>query len=161
MTFFLNTTSDAISGLKSVSGVWNKFMPLMRLYQTATLKPLVDLDATWSDITSTQVSADLGLVVSGTKTGQLLMWDINSGALVNTIKAHDNAIMDLQVQNAKLVTASLDGRVRFWDALAYAQFNVDFTSKNDGFFQSKIINQINTFLIIFFIFFGWTTDISH
>ncbi|MBT7442970.1 MAG: hypothetical protein HN790_03280 [Methylococcales bacterium] len=117
-----------ISGLKSVSGVWNKFMPLMRLYQTATLKPLVDLDATWSDITSTQVSADLGLVVSGTKTGQLLMWDINSGALVNTIKAHDNAIMDLQVQNAKLVTASLDGRVRFWDALAYAQFNVDFTS---------------------------------
>ncbi|KAK9375039.1 quinon protein alcohol dehydrogenase-like superfamily [Lipomyces chichibuensis] len=65
---------------------------------------------------STFLPGDSILVV-GTKSGQIEMFDVASSALLDTIDAHDGALWSLQVSpdGKSLVTGSADKSVKFWN----------------------------------------------
>ena len=56
-------------------------------------------------------------VVAGTKAGDLELFDLSSGSMIEKVKAHDGSIWSLQVKPDKtgLVTGSQDKKVKFWD----------------------------------------------
>ena len=59
----------------------------------------------------------LSKVAVGTKSGDILIYDIASSALVETIKAHTGTVWSLHVRadgNA-LASGSADKEVKFWD----------------------------------------------
>ncbi|KAG8932945.1 hypothetical protein FRC02_000296 [Tulasnella sp. 418] len=67
-------------------------------------------------ICSTFLPGDRHIAV-GTKSGELLIFDISSSTLIDTIKAHDGAIysIDLRPNKTGLATGSADKEVKFWD----------------------------------------------
>lgn len=56
-------------------------------------------------------------IVAGTKTGDLELFDLASGSLLDTYKAHEGPVWSLQIRPDKtgLVTGSQDKDVKFWD----------------------------------------------
>jgi U3 small nucleolar RNA-associated protein 12 len=56
-------------------------------------------------------------VVAGTKNGDLELFDLSSGSMILSVKAHDGAIWSLSIKPDKtgLVTGSQDKKVKFWD----------------------------------------------
>ena len=56
-------------------------------------------------------------VALGTKSGEILIYDIAASALVDTIKAHDGAVWSLHVRadGQAMVTGSADKDVKFWE----------------------------------------------
>lgn len=56
-------------------------------------------------------------VVVGTKSGDLLLYNVASAELIDTIKAHSSTIWSLHVRPdfAGLVTGSADKDIKFWD----------------------------------------------
>ncbi|KAI5793511.1 hypothetical protein FPQ18DRAFT_170335 [Pyronema domesticum] len=57
------------------------------------------------------------IVVVGTKTGEVEMFDVASSQLLETIQAHEGAVWSLQVHpdGKSLVTSSADKSAKFWD----------------------------------------------
>lgn len=57
------------------------------------------------------------IVVVGTKSGELEMFDVASSTLIDTVKAHDGAVWSLQVHpdGRSLLSGSADQLVKFWD----------------------------------------------
>ncbi|KAF8543894.1 hypothetical protein BDD12DRAFT_773091 [Trichophaea hybrida] len=57
------------------------------------------------------------IVVVGTKSGEIEMFDVASSALIETVVAHEGAIWALQVHpdGKSLVTSSADKSAKFWD----------------------------------------------
>lgn len=53
----------------------------------------------------------------GTKSGEILVFDLASSALVQTTKAHEGAVWSLHVRsdNAAMVSGSADKDVKFWE----------------------------------------------
>lgn len=53
----------------------------------------------------------------GTKTGELLVYDVASSSLIETIKAHTATVWSLHVRadGEALVTGSADKDVKFWE----------------------------------------------
>lgn len=53
----------------------------------------------------------------GTKTGELLIFDIAASTLLETIKAHEGAVWSMQVKpdGLGMVTGSSDKDVKFWE----------------------------------------------
>ena len=56
-------------------------------------------------------------VIVGTKSGELLVYDLATSSLVETIAAHSGTVWSIQVTPKKLgmVTGSADKEVKFWD----------------------------------------------
>lgn len=56
-------------------------------------------------------------VVVGTKSGEILIYDIASSTLIDTIQAHTSTIWSIQVHPDEhgLVSGSADKDVKFWD----------------------------------------------
>lgn len=56
-------------------------------------------------------------IVIGTKSGEILLYDIRSSMLTETIKAHSGAVWSIQVRpdQRALVTGSADKDVKFWE----------------------------------------------
>ena len=56
-------------------------------------------------------------VVVGTKSGDLLLYNVGSAELIDTIKAHSSTIWSLHVRPdfGGLVTGSADKNIKFWD----------------------------------------------
>lgn len=56
-------------------------------------------------------------VVVGTKSGELLVYDLATSSLVETIAAHTATVWSMQVTPKKLgmVTGSADKEVKFWE----------------------------------------------
>ena len=56
-------------------------------------------------------------VVTGTKTGELELFDLSSGSMIERVKAHEGAIWSLQVKPEKtgMVSGSQDKKLKFWD----------------------------------------------
>jgi len=56
-------------------------------------------------------------VVVGTKSGDLLLYNVGSAELIDTIKAHSSTIWSLHVRPdfGGLVTGSADKDIKFWD----------------------------------------------
>ncbi|GJJ07205.1 hypothetical protein Clacol_001405 [Clathrus columnatus] len=67
-------------------------------------------------VSSTFLPGDKYVAV-GTKTGEILVFDISGSSLVDTIKAHSNTLWSLQVRpdEQALVTGSADKDVKFWE----------------------------------------------
>lgn len=57
------------------------------------------------------------VVVVGTKTGELELFDVASAALLDSVSAHEGAIWSLQVHpdGSSVVTGSADKTAKFWD----------------------------------------------
>ncbi len=53
----------------------------------------------------------------GTKSGDLLLYNVGSAELIDTIKAHSGTIWSLHVRPdfGGLVTGSADKNIKFWD----------------------------------------------
>lgn len=53
----------------------------------------------------------------GTKTGEILLYDVASSTLVETIKAHSSTIwsLHLRADGQALVSGSADKDVKFWE----------------------------------------------
>jgi U3 small nucleolar RNA-associated protein 12 len=56
-------------------------------------------------------------IVVGTKSGELLLYDIASSMLTETIKAHSGAVWSIQVRPDQrvLATGSADRDIKFWE----------------------------------------------
>ena len=56
-------------------------------------------------------------IVIGTKSGEILLYDIASSVLTETIKAHSGAVWSIQVRpdHRALVSGSADRDVKFWE----------------------------------------------
>jgi len=56
-------------------------------------------------------------IAIGTKSGEILVYNIAASALVDTVKAHTGAIWSLHVRpdEQRLVTGSADKDVKFWE----------------------------------------------
>jgi U3 small nucleolar RNA-associated protein 12 len=56
-------------------------------------------------------------VVVGTKSGELMLYDIAASTLLSTYKAHSGPVWDIHVRpdGRGLVSGSADKDVRFWD----------------------------------------------
>ena len=54
-------------------------------------------------------------IVVGTKTGEILLYDLASSSLIETIKAHTATIWSLHVRADELVSGSADKEVKFWE----------------------------------------------
>ncbi|KDR83852.1 hypothetical protein GALMADRAFT_55599 [Galerina marginata CBS 339.88] len=70
-------------------------------------------------ICSTFLPGDRHIAV-GTKSGEILIYDISSSTLIDTIKAHNGTVwsMHMRIDGQALVTGSADKDVKFW-ALEY------------------------------------------
>lgn len=53
----------------------------------------------------------------GTKSGDILIYDIASSTLIETVKAHSNSVssMDIRADKKAMVTGSADKDVKFWE----------------------------------------------
>lgn len=53
----------------------------------------------------------------GTKSGDILIYDLATSSMIDRVKAHVGTVWSMQVRNNKLgmVTGSADKEVKFWD----------------------------------------------
>jgi len=77
----------------------------------------------WNEVYSFQgvanglaYSPDGTMIVAGTKSGDLLVWDAESRNLLRNIKAHRDRIIKIiySLDQRFIVTASMDGTIKFW-----------------------------------------------
>lgn len=56
-------------------------------------------------------------VAVGTKTGEILVYDVQSSSLIETVKAHSGTVWSLHVRRdgRTLVSGSADKDVKFWE----------------------------------------------
>jgi U3 small nucleolar RNA-associated protein 12 len=53
----------------------------------------------------------------GTKTGEILLYDVAASALIETIKAHEDTVWSIHVRpdGRALVSGSADKDIKFWE----------------------------------------------
>ena len=57
------------------------------------------------------------MLLSADRTGTVIMWDVTTGsATLSITTGHTDILMALWVEDSYLFTASLDGRVKVWNA---------------------------------------------
>jgi len=77
-------------------------------------EPIVNLAGHTSPI---QVMKVAGMLLSADRGGTLIMWDLSTGsATLSITTGHTDILMALWVEESYLFTASLDGRVKVWNA---------------------------------------------
>jgi U3 small nucleolar RNA-associated protein 12 len=54
-------------------------------------------------------------IAVGTKTGEILLYDLASSSLTDTIRAHAATVWSLHVRADELVSGSADKEVKFWE----------------------------------------------
>ncbi|KAG9015886.1 hypothetical protein FRB90_004307 [Tulasnella sp. 427] len=105
-TLSLSSTDELLaSGSNGSLKIWN-------MRTTACIRTL---DCEYA-ICSTFLPGDRHVVV-GTKTGELLVYDLATSSLIQAIKAHAGSVWSVHVKLNKLgmVTGSADKEVKFWD----------------------------------------------
>ncbi|GAA97518.1 uncharacterized protein L969DRAFT_91431 [Mixia osmundae IAM 14324] len=87
----------------------------LKVWNAKTTKCLRTLDCGYALCTAF-LPGDRHIVV-GCKSGELLLYDVASSSLLETVQAHTGALWSLQVRPDKrgLVTASADKDIKFWD----------------------------------------------
>jgi len=78
--------------------------------------------------------------------GELLLYDIASSSLIETIKAHEGAVWSMHMRSNKmgLVTGSADKEVKFWD--------LDYTQSKDTENSVRWRSYSKVSLLIFNVF---------
>ncbi|TFK76009.1 WD-repeat-containing protein [Pluteus cervinus] len=87
----------------------------LKLWNLKTAACIRTMDCSYA-ICSTFLPGDRHLAV-GTKSGEILVYDLSSSALVQTVKAHTGTVWSLQVRPDQhmLVSGSADKDVKFWE----------------------------------------------
>ncbi|GAA5952168.1 hypothetical protein JCM3765_005213 [Sporobolomyces pararoseus] len=87
----------------------------LKLWNVKTSKCVRTLETGYS-ICSSFLPGDRHLIV-GTKSGELLLYDLSSSSLLETVQAHNGPLWSLHVRpdGRGLVTGSADKDVKFWD----------------------------------------------
>ncbi|EJD53684.1 WD-repeat-containing protein [Auricularia subglabra TFB-10046 SS5] len=87
----------------------------LKIWNVKTTACIRTLDCGYA-ICSTFLPGDRQIAV-GTKTGEIMIYDLASSSLANTIKAHDGAVWGMHVRpdGKVLMTGSADKCVKFWD----------------------------------------------
>lgn len=102
-----------VSGLTGYSAAYN---PAIKMIQQFDLngEPLQEMEPQWND-SSVMLATTNGQLWSGNKSGDLVIRDISSGLILETISAHQGSIVDMiQLNPETIVTASTDGAVKLW-----------------------------------------------
>ncbi|KAG9034074.1 hypothetical protein FRB95_013843 [Tulasnella sp. JGI-2019a] len=105
-TVCLSSNDELIaSGSNGSLKIWN-------LRTTACIRTL-DCDYA---ICSTFLPGDRHVAV-GTKSGEILIYDLATSSMIDRVKAHAGTVWSMQVKNNKMgmVTGSADKEVKFWD----------------------------------------------
>jgi COMPASS component SWD3 len=69
---------------------------------------------TQTPVSALAVRADRHLLVTGSRTGRLQLWNLNSGQLYQTIDAHVGMVTGLVVRGGWLVSSGADGQLKLW-----------------------------------------------
>jgi WD40 repeat protein len=76
---------------------------------------LMTLDEQDDPIADLAVTQDGGRVVSGSESGRLRVWDLESGALLNILEGHEDEITTVAVINdTQVISGSRDNTLRVW-----------------------------------------------
>lgn len=104
----------APDGKSLVTGSWDT---TLRLWETASGKPLRDLVGHKVPVQSAAISPDSKTVVSGDAEGKVMLFDFSTGERIAALKAHTDRIFGLAFSpNGKqFVTAAWDRVVKIWD----------------------------------------------
>nr|XP_032823968.1 probable serine/threonine-protein kinase PkwA isoform X1 [Petromyzon marinus] len=70
---------------------------------------------TYSPVSAIVFLPDPGLLLSASDGGKLDMWDLTTGASVQSFRAHEEAITCLQLHGSLACTGGRDGQVRVWE----------------------------------------------
>ena len=102
-----------VSNLMGYSLAYN---PAIKMIQQFDLngEPVQEMEAEWSD-SQVMLATSNDQLWSGSKSGDLVIRDIKSGLILESIAAHQGSIVDIVQLNADtMVTASTDGAVKLW-----------------------------------------------
>jgi len=80
-----------------------------------------------------QVLKVAGMLLSADRTGTVIMWDVTTGsATLSITTGHTDILMALWVEDSYLFTASLDGRVKVWNAEGEMLHEQGVTNQHNG-----------------------------
>ena len=73
------------------------------------------------------------MLLSADRTGTVIMWDVTTGsATLSITTGHTDILMALWVEDSYLFTASLDGRVKVWNAEGEMLHEQGVTNQHNG-----------------------------
>jgi serine/threonine protein kinase/WD40 repeat protein len=106
----------------NANSVDDKKDPQARLLRVIDFASGAEFAAWTSHVGSTELawSGDGRLLASGTATGRVFVWEVNAQRLLSVLDGHASRITNCQfaASGGLLMTASWDGTMRLWDAVA-------------------------------------------
>jgi hypothetical protein len=109
--------SLAIANTHQRASPFNPNIPVVQVVDSATGKPSLILSPRWLTLTALAFIEGGSALAGGTADGEIAIWDIATGQLIEQFVAHESAITAIVTlrSNARWASASLDGTVRIWD----------------------------------------------
>lgn len=106
----------------------------VRIFDLATFKETMTLDAGEGTANSAAFSANGNFVVSGYKSGRTLVWDAATGTQLTALAGNASTVYTAGFSSigSEVVTASGDGTVRVWQGQARELRTEFFSSTSDG-----------------------------
>jgi WD40 repeat protein len=90
----------------------------VRIWDTTTFQPLIELLGHKEPVTSAGFSPDGGRLVTGSDDKTAKVWDIRTGQEVLTLEGHKSSVRSAGFfpDGRRILTSSWDGTIRIWDA---------------------------------------------
>ncbi|CAN0035967.1 unnamed protein product [Lampetra planeri] len=86
---------------------------------------------TYSPVSAIAFLPEPGLLLSASDGGKLDMWDLTTGASVQSFRAHEDAITCLQLHGSLACTGGRDGQVRVWELRPGPRLHLLFCTEGD------------------------------
>lgn len=107
----------AATHLQSVSGGWNRSIPVTMLIDAASGRTVHELPPRWGRVTAGAFSADERRLAVGDENGLVIVYDIESGVVEREIRAHTAEVTAVSFVpgTSRLLSGSTDGTLRLWE----------------------------------------------
>ncbi|MEM8776470.1 MAG: hypothetical protein AAGF53_15650, partial [Pseudomonadota bacterium] len=106
----------AISNLKAPSnGQWNPNGRIITVVDLKTGQRYAEMFQDWSHVTSLAFGPESTMLGVGYETGEVLLYDLGRGLVVDRLPAHDGAVTELKWAGNEIQTRGEDGVTRLWD----------------------------------------------
>lgn len=86
---------------------------------------------TYSPVSAIVFLPEPGLLLSASDGGKLDMWDLTTGASVQSFRAHEDAITCLQLHGSLVCTGGRDGQVRVWELRPGPRLHLLFSTEGE------------------------------
>jgi len=87
----------------------------VEVYSADKMQHVLSLKCFSSNVTCFQYDEESDHLVAGGSNGDLTMWNLDSGDILLSFKAHKGPVMSLQWDKDKIVTGGRDGEINVWD----------------------------------------------